>query len=206
MTTTLDSRTEGSFVSGFLFFLILLVLMFVGLILQHFIGPLPILGARVLLMQMFMLYGALALPLPGMLALTFAGGLMWDALNTQWVGEQGAEPQVEIAMGWSIVLYAAIGTIMSGFRPLFLRGRWEIHCLLAGVCTSAMVLAEYLMLTLRRPPIHFEFPPQVWWKIGGAGLIATLAAPLLFFFLNYLALLAGYDPQPERHTSKTKKR
>ena len=66
-----------------IFFLILLILMFAGLVVQHFIGPVPVLGARVLLMQIIMLYGALALPLPGALALTVAGGLMWDALHTQ---------------------------------------------------------------------------------------------------------------------------
>ena len=188
-----------------IFFLLLFVLMFAGLVAQHFIGPVPVLGARVLLMQMVMLYGALALPLPGMLALTFTGGLMWDALHTQWVGDAGVDPQVEIAMGWSIVLYAALGTIMNGFRPLFLRGRWEIHCLLTGVCTAVMVLAEYLMLTVRRQPIHFVFDSHVWWKIGGAGLLATLLAPLFFFIFNYLALLTGYDPQPERGLVKPKR-
>jgi len=197
-----------------IFFGLLLVLMFLGLGLQHFIGPLPMFGARVLLMQMVMLYGALALPLPGMLAVTFAGGLMWDALHTQWIGEpvpefaaQGlaAGGHVEIAMGWSIVLYAALGTIMSGFRPLFLRGRWEIHCLLTGFCTSLMVLAEYLMITLRRQPITFILDAPVWWKIGGAGLLATLLAPLFFFLLNYLALLTGYDPQPEQQAGKLKR-
>ena len=60
-----------------IFAALLLVLMFAGLIVQHFIGPLPILGCRVLLMQMVMLYGAIALPLPGMILLTFAGGLAW---------------------------------------------------------------------------------------------------------------------------------
>jgi len=180
------------------FFALLLVLMFLALVVQHLIAPVPMLGARVLLMQMVMLYGALALPLPGMLAVTFAGGLMWDALHTQWAGDNVGERQVEIAMGWSIVLYAALGTIMNGFRPLFLRGRWEIHCLLTGICTSAMVLAEYLMLTLRRQPIAFVFDLPVWWKIGGAGVLATLLAPLFFFLLNYVALLTGYDPQPEQ--------
>lgn len=198
-----------------IFFGVLLVLMFLGLVLQHFIGPVPMLGARVLLMQMVMLYGALALPLPGMLALTFAGGLMWDALHTQWVGDPVAESikqglagggQVEIAMGWSIVLYAALGTIMSGFRPLFLRGRWEIHCLLTGLCTSLMVLAEYGMITLRRQPIVFHLDATVWWKIGGAGLLATLLAPLFFFLLNYVALLTGYDPQPEQQQGGKLKR
>jgi len=76
-----------------------------------------------MLLPMVMFYGALALPLPGMLALAFVGGLMNDALNTQY-----SDGVVEIAAGWSIILYAALGTIMSGFRPLFQRGRWEIHC------------------------------------------------------------------------------
>ena len=87
---------------------------------------------------------------------------------------------------------------MSGFRPLFQRGRWEIHCLLSGVCTSAIVLAEYLMITFRRQPVQFIFNHDVWWRIGGAGLVAAFLAPFFFFLFNYLAALAGYDPQPVR--------
>ena len=180
-----------------IFFAILLLSMFVAVIAQHFIGPLPVIHARVLLMPIVMFYGALALPVSGMLALTFVGGLMWDALNTQTI--DGA---VEISAGWSIVLFAALGAIMSGFRPLFLRGRWEIHCLLTGVCTSVLVLAEYLMITIRRQPVHFIFNDEVWWRIGGAGLVAAFLAPLIFFIFNYLAALTGYDPQPEREELK----
>ncbi len=176
-----------------IFFLILLAGMFVSLIVQHFIGPIPPSGARVMLMPIIMFYGALALPLAGMLALAFAGGLMWDALGTQIV-----EGEPEIALGWSIVLYAALGGLMSGFRPLFLRGRWEIHCLLSGVCTSLIVFAEYIVICIRRQPVTFAFNHEIWWRIGGAGLIAALLSPLFFFFLNYLAALVGYDPQPER--------
>ena len=180
-----------------IFFAVLLFSMFVSLIVQHFIGPLPYIQARVLLMPIIMFYGALALPLYGMLALTFLGGLMWDALNTQYV--DGA---VEISAGWSIILFAALGAIMSGFRPLFLRGRWEIHCLLTGVCTSVLVLAEYLMITIRREPVHFVFNDEVWWRIGGAGLVAAFLSPLIFFVFNYLAALTGYDPQPEPAEAK----
>ena len=176
-----------------IFFLILLAGMFLSLVVQHFIGPLPPFGARVMLMPIVMFYGALALPIWGMLALAFAGGLMWDALCTQQT-----DSGFEIAMGWSILLYAALGAIMSGFRPLFQRGRWEIHCLLSGLCTSVIVLAEYLMLCLRRQPVSFVFNQDIWWRIGGAGLIAALLSPLFFFFLNYLASLVDYDPQPER--------
>jgi hypothetical protein len=182
-----------------IFFFVLLISMFLALVVQTFIGPLPMIGARVLLMPIIMFYGALALPTPGMLALSFCGGLMWDALHTQIV-----DGNVEIAMGWSIVLYAVLGTLMSGFRPLFQRGRWEIHCLLSGVCTSVIVLAEYLMITFRREPVVFVFTKDIWWRIGGAGLIAILLSPLFFFALNYLAFMVGYDPQPERRAKRTR--
>ena len=175
------------------FFLVLVAMMFLTLVAQHFIGELPMSGARVLLMPIVLFYGALALPLPGMLALAICGGLMWDALNAHIL-----ESDVEIALGWSIVLFAALGALMNGFRPLFLRGRWEVHCLLSGVCTSAIVLAEYLMITFRREPVTFVFNSQVWWRIGAPGVAAALLSPFFFFGLNYLASLVRYDPEPEK--------
>ncbi len=181
------------------FFALLCVAMFAGLVGQHFIGPLPPYGARVLLLPVIMFYGALALPVPGMLALALCGGLMWDALHVQVILPE--ENSVEVALGWSIVLYAVLGTLMSGFRPLFQRGRWEIHCLLSGVCTSVIVLAEYLMRTFRADPdnpVVLIFNQEIWWRIGGAGMIAAMLSPLFFFALNYLAFLVGHDPQPAR--------
>ncbi len=176
-----------------IFFLILLAGMFFSLVVQHFIGPIPPSGARVMLMPLVMFFGALALPLWGMLGLAFAGGLMWDALCTQ---VNGGEP--EIALGWSILLYATLGALVSGFRPLFLRGRWEIYCLLSGVCTSAIVFAEFIVICIRRQPVTFPFNHEIWWRIGGAGLLAALISPFFFFLLNYIAAWVGYDPQPER--------
>jgi len=180
-----------------LFFCILVVVMFCSLVVQHFIPPLPEIGARVLLMPIVVFYGALALPTPGMLALVLLGGLMWDALHVQIV-----EGNIEIAMGWSIVLYAGLGAIMGGFRPLFQRGRWEVHCFLSGLCTAFVVLAEYLMLTFRRDPVVFVLNKDIAWRIGGAGLMALLLSPFFFFGLNYLANLAGYDPQPLRRVKR----
>jgi hypothetical protein len=184
-----------------IFAALLLVLMFAGLIAQYFIGPLPMLGCRVLLMQMVMLYGAIALPLPGMVLLTFLGGLAWDAMNVIMVDDT-----YQVAMGWTIALYMALGTIMAGFRPLFVRGRWEIHCLVSGVLIAAMPLAEFIMVTIRNEPVTWVFDKSVGWRIGGAGLVATLLSPLLFFVLNYLAVLTGYDPQPEQGIKKKPKR
>ena len=182
-----------------IFFVLLLLTMFVALMVQHFVGPLPMIGSRVLLMPIVMFYGALALPVPGMLALAFCGGLMWDALNMLTV-----DGNVEIAMGWSIVLYAGLGALMGGFRPLFQRGRWEVHCLLSGLCTALIVLAEFLMITFRREPVVFHFTKEIWWRIGGSGLVAVLLSPFFFFALNYLAFLVGYDPQPERNVRRSR--
>ena len=183
-----------------IFFGILVATMFFGLVVQHFIGPLPPYGVRVLLMPVVMFYGALALPVPGMLALALCGGLMWDALHVQ---VDLAHETAEVALGWSVILYALLGALMNGFRPLFQRGRWEIHCLLSGVCTSLIVFAEYLMRTFRQEEVVFIFNKEVWWRIGGAGLVAALLSPFFFFVLNYIAFLAGYDPQPERAAKRT---
>lgn len=183
------------------FFLILLLSAFFALVVQFYIPPLPFLsGARVLLLPLVFFFGALALPFPGMLALAFACGLMWDALTAQ-VLDIGMGPTsarvVEVGIGWSVVLYGILGALMSGFKPLFQRGRWEVHCLMSGVCTSVIVLAEYFMISVRRAAFYgvpFEINSDIWWRIGGPGLIALVLAPAVFFFLKSMAALVGYNP------------
>ena len=184
------------------FFLILVLAAFGALVVQHFIPALAFMaGARVSLMPLVFFFGALALPFSGMLALAFVCGFMWDALTAQ-VLEIGMGPTsstvVEIGLGWSILLYATLGAVMSGFRPLFQRGRWEIHCLMSGFCTALMVLTEYLLVSVRRAALYgvpFEFNREIWWRIGGPGLVALLLAPAVFFFLKSLAALVGYNPK-----------
>src|SRR5205823_6513695 len=122
------------------------------------------------IMPVILFYGALALPFGWMLALVFCAGFMWDALTVQVL-----DSHVEIALGWSILLYALLGSIMHGFRPWFLKGRWEVHCLLSGLCTSAILLAEFLMLTFQRG--GFVFSKEIWWRILGPGVMAMLLAP-----------------------------
>lgn len=183
------------------FFLVLLLTAFAALVLQHFIPPLAFMsGARVMLLPLVFFFGALALPFPGMLALAFACGLMWDALTAQVV-EIGSGPTaavaVELGLGWSIVLYAVLGAVMSGLRPLFKRGRWEIHCLLSGLCTTLIVGAEFLMLSVRRAALYsapFQADNDILWRIGGPGLVALVLAPAVFFFLKAMAALVGYNP------------
>lgn len=175
---------------------ILVVCAFLAVVVQEFIPPVAWMhGARVFILPVLVFYSALALPYPGFLALTFLSGFMVDALNTQVLNPL-VDPQVEVSLGWSILLYAVLGTIMSGFRPLFHRGRWEIHCLFSGLFTSIIVLAEYLMITIRRG--GFVFTADVWWRVGGAGIIAAMLGPIFYFGLNWIASLTGQDIKPEQ--------
>jgi len=186
-----------------IFFLIIVASLFFSLVAQQFIGPLPWLhGTRVLLMPIVLFYGALAFPFWAMLVLAFIAGFMWDALTVQIAFTrdiatgQAIATNVEISLGWSILLYAALGSLMIGFRPLFQRGRWEVHCLLSGILTSVIVLVEYLMITLRRgEPV---FTSEVWWRIGGPGLVAVVLSPFCFFLFNAIAESVGYETRPRK--------
>jgi len=162
-----------------------------ALVAQEYLPGLPY-GAHIYLLPLVFFYGALAAPLPGMLFLAFTCGFMWDAL----VATQIVDGNLEISLGWSIVVFAGLGAIMNGFRPLFQRGHgWEIHCLLSGPLLSIFVLSEYLMITFRRG--GFYFPKIIWWRIGGEGLAAMIVSPIVFLVLHWLALSFGLIPPRE---------
>jgi hypothetical protein len=175
-----------------IFFFILVVLVVIAQVAEFYIPPIAwMYDAHVYITPVIVFYGAMALPFPLMLALAFFAGMLLDALTVQVIGTR-----VEISMGWSILLYAVLAGIMHGLRPLFLRGRWEVHCILSGVCTSAIILAQYLMITFRRGSLFFS--REVWWQIGGPGLIAMLMAPVVFWTLQWVARITRYPYLPER--------
>ena len=175
-----------------IFFFVLLLLVVISQIAEFFIPPLDwMYHAHIYIVPVLVFYGAMALPFPLMLGLALFAGILLDALTVQVIGAK-----VEISLGWSILLYAVLAGIMHGLRPLFIRGRWEVHCVLTGICTSAIILAQYLMITFRRGT--FLFTKEVWWQIGGPGLIAMLMAPVIFWILNWVARVTRYPYLPER--------
>jgi hypothetical protein len=175
-----------------IFFFLLLVLVLIAQIAELFIPALPWLyNAHIYIVPVIVFYGAVALPFPLMLALAFYAGLLLDALTVQVIGGK-----VEISMGSSILLYGVLAGFMHGLRPLFVRGRWEVHCILSGICTSLIVLAQYLMITFRRGSLVLT--PEIWWQIAAPGLIAMAIAPILFWFLQWMGRMTGYSTLPER--------
>jgi len=169
-----------------IFFLTLLVLTFLAQLLEFFIPPLDwMYNARIYVMPLIVFYGAVVLPFPLMLILAGFAGFLLDAVTVQALG-----PQVEISVGWSILLYAVLAAIMHGLRPLLIRGRWEVHCIMTGVCTSGILLSQYLMIAFRRGSLVFT--REAWWQIGGPGVMAMLMAPLAFWFLHSLGRALAY--------------
>ena len=176
-----------------IFFAILLVLTFVAQIVEIFLPPLDwMYNAHIYIVPIIVFYGAMSLPFPAVMVLAFFAGFMLDALTVQVLGGR-----VEISLGWSILLYAVLAAIMHGLRPLFIRGRWEVHCVMSGVCTSAILLSQYLMISFRRGSLFFN--REAWWQIAGPGVIAMLMAPLAFLILHYLARLTRNPYLPDQN-------
>ena len=168
-----------------IFFFLLVALLFLAQMAEIFIPPLDwMFNAHIYIVPVIVFYGAVALPLPLMLALAFVAGFLCDAMIVQVL-----ESHVEISFGWSILLYAVLAAIMHGLKPLFNRGRWEVHCILSGIGTSAILLAQYLMISFRRGSLIFNH--EVWWQIGGPGLLAMIMAPLVFWSLHWLSRLTN---------------
>jgi hypothetical protein len=175
-----------------IFFFLLLFLVLVAQIAELFIPALPWLyNAHVYIVPVIVFYGAMALPFPLMLALALFAGALLDALTVQVIGGK-----VEISAGSSILLYGVLAGIMHGLRPLFARGHWEVHSILSGVFTSLIVLAQYLMITFRRGSLVFS--REIWWQIGGPGIIAMLIAPIVFWLLEWIGHMTAYPYSPER--------
>jgi hypothetical protein len=174
-----------------IFFVILLVLTFVAQIVEFFIPPLDwMYNAHIYIVPIIVFYGAMSLPFPAVMGLAFFAGFMLDALTAQVLGNR-----VEISIGWSILLYAVLAAIMHGLRPLFIRGRWEVHCIMSGLCTSAILLSQYLMISFRRGSLFFT--REAWWQIAGPGLIAMIMAPLAFWILHWIAGLTRNPYRPD---------
>jgi hypothetical protein len=174
-----------------MFFLLLMALMYIALVLQHYVGAFPGMGGQILLLPLVFFYAAAALPLWAMLTTAFFAGLMWDCMMNLVI-----DGRTETIFGWSILLYGALGAVMNGLRPMFMRGRWIFLCVVAGLLTSLMVLIEYVVLTFRREPFALIWPEGVWHRVLSSGLFVALASPAVFIVLNWIGRRLGHFEKP----------
>jgi hypothetical protein len=135
-----------------------------------------------------------------MLCFAFATGFVWDALHhisVKWADIAHAAMELDAvppasggAFGFSIFLYALLGALMHGIRPLFRRGRWELPVLMTGAGTFLLLTLEYAFINFRRA--GFSFPVEVWEHIAATSVLSTIVAPMVFLLINWLAKLSGY--------------
>ena len=191
-----------------LFFPLLIVFVLLVFVAQQFLPVLPH-EARVHLLPLLVFYSAVATPFWMMLLVALASGLLWDAFTAQVLSAGVPGPDgipaasVEISVGWSILLYATLGAIMSGFRPMFQRGRFDVYLLVSFLCglfTAMVVAMEFVMICFRRG--GFFYTQEIGWRIGGAGLAAMAIAPVLFVLLNLFARACRYEPHPVKRAAR----
>ncbi len=190
-----------------LFHPISIILLLLTFMVQEFIPGLEIAQfATLFLPAVFFFSASVAAPFGVMLILAFITGFIWDARYLPGVVESlagaedvfgtGADSELgagshPLPFGLSIVLFAMLGTLMQGIRPLFKRGRLELPVLMVGVATFMWLLSQYLIITFLRGSL--QFPMGVWSKMITDTLLAMLAAPLIFLLLYSLARLSSYE-------------
>jgi hypothetical protein len=172
--------------------------------------------ARVLLPPAFFFSASLSVSFPVMLAFALFTGLVWDARHLPYAHEKmksseysemgTSGPAIELhaatggslPLGYTAILFAGLGTLMQGIRPLFRRGRWELPVIMVGLATFTWLLVEYLLMSFLRG--SFVFPALMWTKLVTDALLATLAAPLLLFTLHSLARWLNFEQPREGFT------
>lgn len=160
--------------------LVLAAAIYAALIAQEFIPPVAFLdGAHVLLVPVLFCYGALWLPFPAMLALALYTGLLSDLSLLHAAGDQ-----VEIGLGWSMLFYVLTGFLLNFLRPVFLEGRWEIHCLSSAAVTLLLLVGQYFMVCFRRE--SFFIDGTVIWHIAGPAFIALFLSPVVFLLFRFI--------------------
>jgi hypothetical protein len=196
-----------------LFNLAILCLLVFAFILEEFIPSVELAHhARLFVAPAFFFCAAVAVPFSMMLLLAFLTGIIWDAryiplstaldsgaeqianvanLTAQGAGHMSVSSGMDLRMGYSIILFACLGALMQGIRPLFKRGRWEFPVFMVGIVTMVWLLLQYLLLSFLRE--SFFFPDKVWVKTISITLMTMLASPLIFLILHTLARATNYQ-------------
>lgn len=177
-----------------IYFCMLLVLLPLSFVVQEFIPSIEwAYGASVMIVPTLFLCASVTVPYPLMLVYAFVAGLLWDARHLTIDASAGdsSSPNIDLPLGYTILIFGLCGSFMQGIRPLFRRGRFELPVIMVGVGILLWLLAEYLFIAFRRGSALF--PVEFWMKLGTTSLFSLLLSPLLLFFLYALARWARFE-------------
>jgi hypothetical protein len=185
----------------FLYSISLIGLLLLSCLIQLFVPPISAwFDARLLLLPLVVLCGSVTVSTGIMLILAFLGGFLWDAQQVFIVVQGDPEvyhsPPDSLRFGYSIILYALMGFLMQGIRPLFREGNWYVSAILTGVALFLYLFVEYLLRSFVVGGFHWS--DGIIRQIGATSLLTMCCSPLVFWILFRVADLCGHTIQYER--------
>jgi len=174
---------------------LMFVLLILSMMLQEFMPRLEIsVGGTIellILLPWVVFYSlALTVPFPVMLSFALVLGFMWDA-RMQFPMETP-----DFAFGTSIVLFALLGSLMQGIRPLFRKGHWMLPVFMVGIAVFFQLVFQYLLINFQRG--HFFISGEIWFKVVLTAGSAMVLAPFLLTFVSMIAKRCGYQLEFEK--------
>ncbi len=173
----------------------MLVLLVLALMVQEFVPNLALrLGATleipVLLPWVVFYTLALTVPFPVMLGFALVLGFSWDARHLIPLEVP------DLAFGSSILLFALLGSLVQGIRPLFRKGHWILPIVMVGIAVFFHLVFQYLVLSFQRG--QFFISAEIWFKMLLAGGVAMVLAPFLLTLISLVAQRCGYRLEYEK--------
>lgn len=170
-------------------------LLFLSCLLQQFLPVMSVWhDARILILPLVVLCASATVSTATMLIFAFVGGFLWDAQQILLI-EQGddavyRENAGSLKFGYSIILYAAMGFLMQGIRPLFKEGKWQFSALFSGIAIFLYLSIEYLIRSFMSGGLTLD--NGVIEEIAASSLLTLLLSPFVFWILYRIASLCGY--------------
>ncbi|MGJ8634258.1 MAG: hypothetical protein ACSHX7_10090 [Luteolibacter sp.] len=178
------------------------LLLLAAFLVQQFIPAFTGLSdSRILIVHLVFLCAAVTVATPTMLLLAFIAGTLWDAhssLAPMIVDrEVYTQPVDSMLFGYSILLFAGMGFLMQGLKPLFQQGKWHFSALLSGITIFLYLATEYVLISFVRG--DFTITRSIVRLMSYTSLLTMLFSPLVFWLLFRIAKLFDYSLYPEAH-------
>jgi hypothetical protein len=155
--------------------------------------------SRILIVHLVFLCAAVSVATPTMLIMAFIGGILWDTHCSLAMIAMDPEvyphPVDSMRFGYSILLFAGMGFLTQGLKPLFREGKWQFSALLTGIAIFIYLLAEHMLISFVRG--NFVLNRSIIEFVGYTALLTMLFSPLVFWVLYGLSKLFDYSLYPE---------
>lgn len=160
--------------------------------------------SRILIVHLVFLCAAVTVATPTMLLLAFIGGTLWDAHCS--LAPIIADPEVytqpveSLRFGYSILLFAAMGFLMQGLKPIFRQGKWQFSAVLTGIAIFLYLSAEFILISFVRG--EFTVTRSILRLLFYTSFLTMLFSPLIFWLLYQIAKLFNHSLYPEANRPK----